>query len=235
MPRKRIASANRRVALIDTTDLYHPPQDAGDNFDLIAAYALPEVDLKAVVLDATENSFHLEGGPRDPGFIPVLQLNSIFGRNIPCGTTPFLAMKSPGDKMLDAPAFQQFGVELLLDTLRRSPQPCEITVFGSARSVAVALNRQPDLLRARVRRIHLSAGTCSGKYLEWNVSLDRHAIVRLLRSELPIAIYPCATKDGCFAYEAQQLLEAAGPAIHQAHESGPAGVPGLRHDQLAAG
>ena len=105
-----------------------------------------------MVLDATENSFHLEGGPRAPGFIPVLQLNSIFGRNIPCGTTPFLAMKSPGDKMLDAPAFQQFGVELLLDTLRRSPQPCEITVFGSARSVAVALNRQPDLFAARVRQ-----------------------------------------------------------------------------------
>ncbi|MGA2621001.1 MAG: hypothetical protein ABSF26_25540 [Thermoguttaceae bacterium] len=186
--------------MIDTTDLYHPPQDAGDNFDLIAAYALPEVDLKAVILDATEKSFWLEAGPRDPGFIPVLQLNSIFGRNVPCGTIPYAAMKSPQDKMLDAPAFQQFGIELLLETLRRWPDKVEITIFGSARSVAVAFNRQPDLLRRRVRRIHLSAGASSGEFLEWNVTLDPHAVVRLLRSDLPIAIYPCATKDGPFGY-----------------------------------
>ncbi len=189
-----------RVSLIDTTDLYHPPQDAGDNFDLIAAYGLPEVDLKAVILDATEKSFHLEGGPRDPGFIPVLQLNSIFGRNIPCGTIPFVAMKSPQDKMLDAPAFQQFGIELLLDTLRQATDKVEITIFGSSRSVAVAFNRQPDLLRRRVRRIHLSAGSSSPEFMEWNVTLDPQAIVCLLRSDLPIAIYPCGTKDGCFGY-----------------------------------
>ncbi len=30
--------------------------------------------------------------------------------------------------------------------------------------------------------------------------LDPHAFVCLLRSDLPIAIYPCATKDGPFAY-----------------------------------
>ena len=96
-----------------------------------------------------ELRFTWKGDRADPRLHPrpATELKCFFGRNIPCGTTPFLAMKSPGDKMLDAPAFQQFGVELLLDTLRRSPQPCEITVFGSARSVAVALNRQPDLLR----------------------------------------------------------------------------------------
>ena len=129
----RHPSASPRVALIDTTDLYHPPQDPGDNFDLIAAYALAEVDLKAVILDATEKFRRPPEGPRDPGFIPVLQLNSIFGRNVPCGTTPYAAMKSPDDKMLDAPAFQQFGIELLLRTLDSSTDGVEITVFGSAR------------------------------------------------------------------------------------------------------
>lgn len=192
--------ASPKVSLIDTTDLYHPPQDAGDNFDLIAAYALDELDLKAVILDATEKSFWLEAGPRDPGFIPVLQLNSIFGRNIPCGTTPYQPMKSPKDKMLDAPAFQQFGIDLLLETLRNSSGKVEITIFGSARPVAVAYNRQPELLRERVRRIHLSAGASSPEFMEWNVTLDPHAIVRLLRSDLPIAIYPCATKEGPFGY-----------------------------------
>ncbi len=192
--------ATPKVSVIDTTDLYHPPQDPGDNFDLIAAYALPEVDLKAVILDVTEKYRRPPEGPRDPGFLPVLQLNSIFNRNVPCGATPYRAMKSPNDKMLDAPAFQQSGIELLLETLRRSTEKVEITVFGSARSVAAAYNRQPELLRQRVRRIHLCAGASSPDYLEWNVVLDPQAFVRLLQSDLPIAIYPCATKDGPFAY-----------------------------------
>lgn len=185
------------MPLIDTTDLYHPHQDVGDNFDIVAAYALPEIDLKAVILDATEK-YRREG--RDAGFIPVLQLNSIFGRRVPCATAPYSAMLSPEDKMLDAPAFQQAGIELLLDTIRQSAEPVDVTVFGSARAVAVAYNREPDLLRRGVRRIHLCAGASSPDFLEWNVVLDPHAVVRLLRSDLPIAIYPCATREGPFAY-----------------------------------
>ena len=46
-------------------------------------------------------------GPREPGFIPVWQLNFAPGRNVPCATIPFGRMKSPGDKLLDAPPFQQ--------------------------------------------------------------------------------------------------------------------------------
>jgi hypothetical protein len=72
----------------------------GDNFDLITPYALPEVDLRAVVLDCTEpfrqpvakdpgpGLFPDPNGPREPGFIPVLQLNHLFGRNVPAATIP---------------------------------------------------------------------------------------------------------------------------------------------------
>ena len=121
--------ASGPTPLIDVTDLYHPPQDFGDSFDLIAAHALPEVDLKAVILDCTEpfrqpvaknpgrGLFEDRNGPREPGFIPVLQLNYIFGRNVPSATCPFVRMKSVGDKMLDAPPFQQQGIELILATL----------------------------------------------------------------------------------------------------------------------
>ena len=120
----------RRVPVIDITDLYHPYQDPGDNFDLIAAYALPEIDLRAVILDPTEG-FRAEvatagdgskhgGGPRDAGIIPVMQLNYLFDRNVAWGIGPFLALKSPTDKALDAPAFQQSGIELILETLRAS-------------------------------------------------------------------------------------------------------------------
>jgi pyrimidine-specific ribonucleoside hydrolase len=198
-----------RVPVIDITDLYHPPQDPGDNFDLVAAYALPEVDLRAVILDVTDrfrqpvaappgDIYQDTTGPRDPGFIPVLQLNYLFGRNVPCAAGPFGAMRSPEDRMLDAPAFQQQGVNLLLRILRESREKVHVLSFGSARVLAVAWNREPKLLRAKIARVHLCAGAAPAGYLEWNVMLDRRAFVRLLRSDLPIALYPCATDKGPF-------------------------------------
>jgi hypothetical protein len=207
-PQKKI----RRVPIIDVTDLYHPFQDSGDNFDLLTAYALPEVALKAVILD-THDSFRKrisehpilhdsdKNGPRDPGFIPVLQLNYIFNRNVPAAAGPFTMMKSPDDKMLDIPGFQQQGVELILKVLAESPEPVTILSFGSARPIAVAYNRNPQLFESKVKRILLSAGSSSPGYLEWNVALDPNAAVRLLRSHLPIDIFPCANKDGPFSYD----------------------------------
>lgn len=198
------------VPLIDVTDLYHPYQDVGDNFDIVAAYALPEVNLRAVVLDCTEPFrqpvaknpgkwlWADEHGPRDPGFIPVWQLNYIFNRNVPCATTPFARMKSVGDKMLDASAFQQQGIELILKTLRESAKPVHIMSFGSARAIAAAYNRDPALFRKKLALLYLSAGGSSPpatNYMEWNVALDPLAIVCLLRSDLPIAIFPCAANN----------------------------------------
>ncbi|MCC6730168.1 MAG: nucleoside hydrolase [Chthonomonadales bacterium] len=200
----------RRVPVIDITDLYHPAQDPGDNVDLIAAYGLPEVELRAVVLDVSQRyrrphrdaidpAYSDPTGPRDGGFIPVAQLNYIFGRDVPCAAGPFEPMRHPGDTMRDAAAGQQAGVDLLLRALRASREPVDVVSFGSLRPLAVALNRDPELLRARVRRVHVCAGSMPAPYLEWNVRLDPHAFVRLLRSELPIALYPCATDGGAFA------------------------------------
>jgi hypothetical protein len=196
------------IPLIDVTDLYHPPQDAGDNFDLLAAYGLLELDLRAVILDVTETlrtdrrglteAMIREGRGRDAGFIPVLQLNAIFDRDVPCATTPYQPMKSVGDKMLDAPRFQQQGVELILKTLRDSPTAVHIVSFGSARAIAAAYNREPELLRKKVACLHLCAGQSSPpipNYREHNVALDPLSIVCLLRSDLPIALYPDASKN----------------------------------------
>ena len=211
-------AVRQRIPLIDVTDLYHPHQDVGDNFDLIAAYALPEIDLRAVILDCSEpfrqpvaknpgpGLFEDRDGPREPGFIPVLQLNYIFGRNVPCGVSPFTRMKSVGDKMLDAPPFQQQGIELILKTLGESTSPLHIVSFGSARAIAAAYNREPALFRKKLARIHLCAGGSSPPapgYIEWNVALDPLAVVCLLRSDLPIAIYPDAANNaGDKAYNA---------------------------------
>ena len=180
-----------KIPLIDITDLYFPGQDLGDNFDIIAAYALEEVDLRAVILDVTEDH-RLEGGVgRDLGIIPVTQLNYIFDRTVPAAPSPFTRMRSTTDKMEDLPRFQQAGVELLLKTLRESKEKVDIAVFGSARTVAVAFNRDPDLLREKVNLLHLSIGTSAPVQIEWNVALDPLAFVAVLQSGLPIALYPC--------------------------------------------
>ena len=66
-------SGPRLIPLIDVTDLYHPHQDLGDNFDLIAAYALPELDLRAVILDCTEpfrQPVAKDPGPPAAGVVP---------------------------------------------------------------------------------------------------------------------------------------------------------------------
>ncbi len=201
----------RRVPVIDVTDLYHPPQDPGDNLDLIAAYALPEVDLRAVVLDIHDPyrrpndpgqhpDYRDPQGPREPGFVTVEQLNYLFDRNVPTGCAPFLRMRSLTDTMEDAPRFQQRGVDLMLNVLEESAERVEVVSFGSARPIAVAYNRRPDLMRRKVRRVHLCAGSAPAGCLEWNVMLDPLAMVRVLQSDLPVAIYPCSTDKGPFDY-----------------------------------
>ena len=206
-----------RTPVIDITDLYHPHQDADDNLDLLVAYGLPEIDLLGVILDAHQayrqpvatgvgpGLWEDPDGPREPGFIPVLQLDYLFNRATPCAVGPFTPMRSPDDAMLDAPAFQQQGVKLLLRLLRDSPRPVQVIVQGSSRPLAVALNREPDLLAAKIERVHLCAGATTTQFLEWNVALDPHATVRLLRSKLPVVLYPPATGEGPFAMDAHNV------------------------------
>ena len=219
---KNVSSVHR-IPIIDVTDLYYPYEDPGDNFDLIAAYALPSVDLQAVILDATEPFrkpvaddpilWHDPNGPRDPGIISVLQLNYIFDRNVPFAVGPFTRMKSLDDQMRDVPRFQQQGIELLLKAIAGSRENVDILSFGSLRTIAAAYNRDPGLFRKRVRRIHISAGSSTENYElgtsadhnkipggEWNVGLDPLAFIRIMRSGLPIDWYPCATKDGAFEH-----------------------------------
>ena len=42
---------NGKIPLVVITDLYHPHQDPGDNLDLINGFAMPDVDLRAVILE----------------------------------------------------------------------------------------------------------------------------------------------------------------------------------------
>ncbi|WP_229244304.1 hypothetical protein [Emticicia sp. CRIBPO] len=211
----------KKKPVVVITDCYHPYQDPGDNLDLMQGFALPDVNLLGVILDITD-AFRKDTadhptlwkdprGPREAGIIPVEQLNYIFNRKVPYAVGPMSLMKSETDKMTDAPEYGQEGIRLFLSLLEKSKEPVEVLSFGSARVLAVAFNRNPELLKRKVSRIFLSGGTASKNHElgadkganmipggEWNVALDVYAFTRILRSGLPVALYPCAGKDGGF-------------------------------------
>ncbi len=188
-----------RVPVILISDLYYPAQDIGDNVDLITPYALEQIDLKAIVMDITRPHLKEDGILRDPGFIPVRQLNYLFSRDVPCAAAPYDPLSYPEDKKEDAPSFQQKGIDLLLRTIETADRPVHIVSTGSLRPLALAFNRRPDLMLSdKVAAVHVSAGSSSEDFLEWNIALDTLAAARVLRSGMKIVLYPCATEEGPF-------------------------------------
>ena len=94
--------------------------------------------------------------------------------------------------------FQQPGVELVLRVWRESTAPVEIVPFGLARPIAVAFNREPDLMRAKLARVDLCPGSAPEGHFEWNEMLDLRTFVRFLRSDLRVTIHPCEVMKGPF-------------------------------------
>jgi hypothetical protein len=180
------SSSGPLVPVIHCTDLFHPHEDPDDHFDLATLYAIPGIELKAVILD--QGALQVTR----PGTIPVSQLNRITGRNVPAAIGLAEKLRSPTDPALGQKLEFQQGVELILRTLRESPVPAAISMVGSARDVVAAFNRAPGLFRRKVGKILAFIGEASDpKFIEWNVSLDPHAYVGLLRSGLPVYWVPC--------------------------------------------
>ena len=157
----------KKIPIIDITDLYHPYQDPGDNFDILTAYALPEIDLKAVLLDVTEE-YRRQRQPdtsngseielREPGIIPVAQCNYIFGKSVKYGIGAFERMKTEYDRLEKCSKFMNAS-DVLIEVLRDTNEPVHILCFGSLRILAAAYNREPELLKEKIARIHVSAGS----------------------------------------------------------------------------
>ena len=181
-----VAEAARSVPVIYCTDLFHPHDDPDDHFDLATLYAMPELDIKGIVLDQGRKQLER------PGRIPVSQLNKITGRNVPAVIGLATPLKSPGDKGLDQPPEFQRGVELIVQTLRASARPVCIATLGSVRDVVSAYNREPRLFQTNVAMVLAFIGEASdAKLWEYNVTLDPQAFVGLMRSGLPVYWVPC--------------------------------------------
>ena len=212
------AEVNRSVPVIYCTDLFHPHDDPDDHFDLATLYAMPELDIKGVVLDQGRKQLER------PGRIPVSQMNKITGRNVPAAIGLADPLKSPDDQALDQPAQFQGAVELIIQTLRASTRPVCIAALGSVRDVVCAFNREPGLFRTNVTMVLAFIGEASdGKFQEYNVGLDPQAFVGLMRSGLPVYWVPCfdgglwQNRGHASFWRASQraLLEGATPEVIQ--------------------
>jgi hypothetical protein len=225
----------QNVPLIHCTDLFTPPDDFDDHFDLACLFGMSGIELRAVVLDRGDRQ------KQRPGKIAVEQLDAITGRKVPpcMGLSKNLA--APGDKVLDDAAEYQQGVEAILRILRESDRPVSIDAVGSCRDVAAALNREPELFRRKLGRLMIFIGNSDDTFTadskpEYNVALDPKAFARILRSGLPVYWVPCFGSRGSFWVAPQkQLLSRCAPAVQQYFVFAPNGATllGEKRDPLA--
>jgi len=177
------------ISVIYCTDLYHPHDDPDDHFDLLTLFALPEFNIRAIVIDTGER------GQGRPGVPALKQAMHLTGRSVAYTTGLVRNLKGREDPGMDQPREAQAGVELILKALRESERPVTVFTTGSLRDVAAAFNRDEMLFRDKVHRVYVNAGHSGGKR-EWNVDMDPRAYVRLLRSGLPIYWVPCFGEKG---------------------------------------
>jgi hypothetical protein len=185
-PAPGLAPRHTPIPLVYCTDLFHPHDDPDDHFDLATIFALPEFDLRGIVLDQGQLQV------TRPGRIPVAQMNALTGRSVPAAIGLSAKLKSPADRALDQPETFQRGVQLILDTLLNSPRRVDIITVGSVRDLMAAYNREPDLFRERAGRVLAFIGEASKPdFREHNVTLDPQAFVGLMRSSLDVWWVPC--------------------------------------------
>jgi hypothetical protein len=213
-----LPAASVPVPVIYSTDLLHPHEDPDDHFDLACLFAMPEADVRAIILD--------QGGMQATraGFRAVWQLNWLTGRHVPAEIGLRDKLRTPEDSGLEQPAEYQKGVALLLQTLQASPDGVAIIFVGSARDVTAAYNRCPELFRSKVRAIYGFIGDAGdSEHQEYNVRLDPPAFIRLMREDLPFHWIPCfdggsGTNNGHASFwqiKHREVLEKAAPPLQR--------------------
>jgi hypothetical protein len=181
------------MQVIHITDLFNPPGDPDDHFDLLTLLSLKDLPVAAVVLDHT-----VDRGV--PGVRTVKKAAELFGRPaIPCAVGLSERLKSQRDTAEDRPIGQQAAIRLILEQLEHCPDHGMIfTIVGSLRDLAAAYNRDPSLFHAKVARLMVNAGDSCGQIgpKDWNTALDLFAWRRIMTSGLPIDWFPCNPSKG---------------------------------------
>ena len=179
------AAEDTHIPVIYCTDLFHPHDDPDDHFDLACLYAIPEVDIKAVILDQGAKQ------SEKPGRIPVAQLNRLTGREAPAAIGLAEPLTGPEDTGKQQPETYQEGVKTILSVLRKSSRPVTVIAVGSLRDIAAAYNRNPKLCRKKIGKLCIFIGEASTDFREYNVKLDVHAYRCIMNAPLPMYWVPC--------------------------------------------
>jgi len=183
------AQSNKRP-LIYSTDLFHPPADPDDTFDLVALYALRDsFDIKGIILDRYVNQ---DRDRATSGSLLIDQMNHLTGENIPWVQGLGSKLASPTDKGTNQPALQQAGVNLILNTLKNSSEKVIYLCVGSVRDIAAACNRNQSLCEEKIDKVVPVIHMSDGNNTEFNTKLDPNAWVSLVRSDLNIYWVPVA-------------------------------------------
>ena len=191
----RLERKGPKIPVLHVTDLFRPHMDPDDHWDLACIYALAyrgDIDLKGVLIDYPPQN--RKG--HNPDMMAVAQMNWVCGIFAPVAVGSPLPLKSRNDIQTNASSTDHHGVQMVLDILRKSPQPVVINILGSSRDVAIAGKRDPDLFAAKCAAIYLNAGTGSPKMslaskLEYNVTLDKFAYAAIFDLPCPVYWMPC--------------------------------------------
>ena len=186
----RCLGADRRVPIIFSTDLFHPPDDPDDTFDLATLFALREFNIRGIVRDNARGA----QGER-PGRPRVEQMMHITGRKVRYAPGLPEQLRNATDQGRWQPEEFQGGVDLILSCLRDSKEKLVIFSTGSCRDVAAAFNRQPELFRKNVKALYYVVGTGGEGNVaqdDWNVKLDRWAYFRMF--DVGVSFYWCSTR-----------------------------------------
>lgn len=189
------------VPMLHETDLFHPPADPDDHWDLACVFALAlqeRVDLAGIVIDYPSHRWPIG----DPAIGAVAQLNRLSGLAVPLVTGSSVPTASRDDTQEQVPLPDRSAAGYILATLARADQPVVINIVGSSRDVAIAGKRDPQLFADKCSAIYLNAGWGAADALEagevdYNTSLDRHAYAAIFDLPCPIYWLPCleATLD----------------------------------------
>jgi len=178
----------KHIPLVYCTDLFHPHDDPDDHFDLATLFAMPELDVKVIILDQGARQ------KEQPGRIPLEQMFRLTGRHVPYATGLSKKLQSPDDKGFDQPKKDQKAIELLLKSLREVRDPLTVVATGSLRDLCAAYNRKPELFQEKISRIYVNIGSLTerkNRRNESNVRFDPQAFIGLMRSGLPVYWCPC--------------------------------------------
>jgi hypothetical protein len=196
IPAILMAQQNRycggRIPVIYSTDIFQPPQDPDDHYDLAILSRLPELEVKALIFDLSTSWKK----PEEIAIGALRQIACITGEEIPPHATGLrYPLCSEVDKAENQPEEFQKGVNLILNTLRESDEKVLLFLVGSCRDFAAAWNRDTVLLKQKIAAVYVNAGNGpDGEQFEWNVMLDPKAYLALMKSGLPIYWCPCFSK-----------------------------------------